>query len=252
MVNNLIERFITEKVSENIYETEYKTPIVGYADAKNPLFEKLKEVGHPDHLLPTDLLDDAKTVVSFFIPFTQNLVDINKSHNYVAPSWALAYVETNSLITDINNGIKELLNEMGIKVSTMKATHNFDEDLIMSRWSHRHVAYIAGLGTFGINNLLITERGCAGRLGSFAINHYIEPSEIQKKELCLYKQNKSCTYCFDNCPVDAFDDEEFARSRCYDYLLDVVKYFKDIDPACDVCGKCNCGPCAILDKGEYL
>lgn len=248
---HIIESIITEKVSENIYETDYRKPIVGYADANNPLFDKLKEVGHPNHLVPTDLLDSAKTVVAYFIPFTKKLVNINKKHNYIAPSWALAYVETNNLITDINNVIKNELNNKGIKVSTMKATHNFDKELIMSMWSHRHVAYIAGLGTFGINNLLITEQGCAGRLGSFVIDQHIEPSKIQREELCLYKQNKSCTYCFDNCPVGAFDDEKFARSRCYDYLLEVVEHFKDIDPACDVCGKCNCGPCAILNKGEY-
>jgi len=201
--------------------------------------------------LPRDLLEGAKTVVAYFIPFTKELVNENKIHEYVSPNWALAYVETNNLISEINNLIALELKNLGVKTSTIRATHNFDPDLIMSRWSHRHVAYIAGLGTFGINNLLITQKGCAGRLGSFVIDSQIKPSLIQKEELCLYKKDKSCTYCLDNCPVDAFGDNEFARARCYDYLLDVVEHFKDIDPACDVCGKCNCGPCAILEKGEY-
>ncbi|MFP4457389.1 MAG: epoxyqueuosine reductase [Clostridia bacterium] len=250
MGKRLIEKIITENVFNNIYKTKYREPIIGYADAKDSQFTKLKEVGHPKHLLPTDLLNTAKTVIAYFIPFTKELVEENKKHNYVAPSWALAYVETNNLITDINNNIKKELAKEGIKVSTIKATHNFDKELIMSMWSHRHIAYIAGVGTFGVNNLLITEKGCAGRLGSFVIDQSLEPSDILNKELCLYKQDKSCVYCFDKCPVGAFDDEEFARSRCYDYLLEVVEHFKDIDPNCDVCGKCNCGPCAILSKGE--
>lgn len=37
----------------------------------------------------------------------------------------------------------------------------------MSEWSHRHAAYIAGLGIFGINNMLITNKGCVGRIPSF-------------------------------------------------------------------------------------
>ena len=251
MVKDIIESIIKDKVENNIYVTNYRTPLVGYADANNDLFHKLKEVGHPSHLLPKDLLDGAKTVVAFFIPFRKELIEENKAHSYVSPSWALAYVETNNLIGEINKKIQRELKKIGINSKTLKATHNFDKDLIMSRWSHRHVAYITGLGTFGINNLLITEKGCAGRIGSFVIDEYIEPNKIQKDELCLYKQDKSCAFCLDNCPVSAFEENEFARARCYEYLLDVVEHFKDVDPACDVCGKCNCGPCAILEKGEY-
>ncbi|WP_338094171.1 hypothetical protein [Methanorbis furvi] len=36
------------------------------------------------------------------------------------------------------------------------------------RWSHRHFAVLAGLGTFGVNNMLITRMGCYGRVSSFA------------------------------------------------------------------------------------
>ena len=39
-------------------------------------------------------------------------------------------------------------------------------DRTYSCWSQRHVARIAGLGSFGMNQMLITESGCCGRFFS--------------------------------------------------------------------------------------
>ncbi len=33
-------------------------------------------------------------------------------------------------------------------------------------WSHKSAAAIAGLGSFGLHRMLITDAGCAGRCGS--------------------------------------------------------------------------------------
>lgn len=251
MIKEIIETIVRNSVSDNIYITKYRDPLIGYADAKNPLFNKLKEVCHPEHLLPSDLLENVKTVVAYFLPFTEELVLANQGHSYVSPKWALAYVETNSLIQDINNKISDELREKGVAVNTIQTAQKFDAKKIMSNWSHRHAAYIAGLGTFGINNLLITDKGCAGRIGTFVIDYKIKASPIKNKELCLSKQGEICTYCIDVCPVSAFEDERFARENCYNYLKNVAKHFIDIDLECDCCGKCACGPCAILNKGEY-
>lgn len=37
---------------------------------------------------------------------------------------------------------------------------------ISSNWSERHAAYVAGLGTFSLNDALITVNGIAHRVGS--------------------------------------------------------------------------------------
>ena len=245
-IKEIIEKVIFDTVNDNVYKTKYRKPLVGYASSKDPLFYRLKEVAHKDHLLPSDLLSSAKTVVAYFIPFTAELVAENRAHKYVAPSWALAYVETNRLIGDINRRLQEELFKQGVKTSILPATHNFDAETIMSKWSHRHIAFIAGLGTFGINNLLISKKGCAGRYGSFVIDVELKANDIIEEETCLYKKDQSCMYCFDNCPVEALNFERFKREKCYDYLLEVLDHFSDIDSLCDVCGKCNCGPCAII------
>jgi len=241
-----IEENVREIVLNSSNATKYRTPLVAFADANDKRFNFLKEHAHPEHFTPFDLLLDAKTVVAFFIPFTRELVELNKNHSYVSREWAVAYIETNKLIGEICSNMKKKLNEQGISCETVPATHNFDEEKLMSRWSHRHAAYIAGLGTFGLNNMLITKSGCAGRYGSFIINKYIEPTEGLKDEYCLYKKNGSCGICVKMCPSGALNYEGFDRHKCYKYLLEVADRYKDVG-FCDACGKCDNGPCAVLE-----
>jgi hypothetical protein len=37
-------------------------------------------------------------------------------------------------------------------------THNFDEKKLISDWSHKHIGFIAGLGKFGLHQMLITKK----------------------------------------------------------------------------------------------
>ena len=61
------------------------------------------------------------------------------------------------------------------------ATHNFDEAKLVSYWSQKHVAYMAGLGKFGLHHMIITEKGCCGRLGSIVTNAKISrPKEAPR------------------------------------------------------------------------
>lgn len=46
----------------------------------------------------------------------------------------------------------------------------------VSRWSERHVAYISGLGTFGLSDALITPLGKAMRCGSVVARVKIQPT----------------------------------------------------------------------------
>ena len=245
-IKEFIENNISNIVLSSDNTTRYRSPLIAFADACDDRFNLLKKVTHPLHLTPYDLLADAKTVVTFFIPFTKELININKNHEYVSLEWAVAYKETNTLIGEICSIMKDRLEDLGMKQEFVAATHNFDKELLMSYWSHRHVAYIAGLGTFGINNMLITKSGCGGRYGSFVINEYIESSTPQAEENCLYKKNGSCGICVKMCPSGALSYEAFDRQKCYKYLLEVAEKFKDIG-LCDVCGKCDNGPCAYKD-----
>ncbi|RLI33230.1 epoxyqueuosine reductase, partial [Candidatus Bathyarchaeota archaeon] len=125
----------------------WRKPLIAFADASDPLFLKLRKVASPKHMLPSQLLADAKTVISYFIPFREEIVLSNAGGGREASrEWALAYIETNRLLEDLGEALARWLETLGFKAVPLPPTHNFDEERLVSEWSHKHVAYIAGLG----------------------------------------------------------------------------------------------------------
>lgn len=227
----------------------YREPIVGFADAGDPEFGAIRDITHAKHLLPKEWMPQGKTIVSFFIPFTKELMEENRRNQYVAKDWAIAYIETNKLIKDIGRTMAERLKEYNIETVWQLPADSFDDQKLMACWSQRHIAYIAGLGTFGINNMLITDKGCSGRYGSFIIDYYIQPTPRNKKEKCLYKLNGGCGKCMALCPVQALTPKGFDRNKCNQRVWEVNAFYNDLEE-CDCCGKCLLGPCAIWDRKE--
>jgi len=226
-------------------QTGWKEPLVGFARADDPLFAKLKEVACPTHAKPENLLPEARTVIAFFIPFHDDVVDSNKSGHFSSRAWAVAYIETNRLINELNHYLKDALISRGHKAAFVPATHNFDEKTLLSDWSHRHAAYIAGLGTFGLNHMLITERGCCGRIGSLVTDLEIEPTPRSDRKFCLYKAGSTCGNCVKICVNGALTTGGLDRHRCYRMCLENGKRFAHLEGITDVCGKCKVGvPCS--------
>jgi epoxyqueuosine reductase len=245
-IKELIEDSIKKLILDS-QSTKYREPIVAFADAADPEFENIKSMTHEKHMLPKEWMTEGKTIVSYFIPFTKELMDINRKHEYVAKEWAVAYIETNNLIKKINSTMAEKLKEYDINTVWQLPAVNYDSEKLMSYWSQRHIAYIAGIGTFGMNNMLITNKGCTGRYGSFIIDFKIEPSKKNREEKCLYKLNGSCGICIEMCPAHALTTEGFDRFKCSDWVEEVDAFYSDL-ASCDCCGKCLLGPCAIWDK----
>ncbi|MBM7624475.1 epoxyqueuosine reductase [Sporohalobacter salinus] len=249
MVKELIREIIEETVINSNTDTEYRQPLVGFANTDDKDFKRLKEIITSEYKLPTDILSNAKTVIAFFIPFAKEVIEANDNQTGCALEWAIAYDETNELISEICIRLQEELEEVGIKVGWQSATHNFDEERLISFWSHRSVAKICGLGDFGLNRMLITEQGSAGRYGSLVIDHYLTPSAKFTETPCLYYQDGSCGVCVERCPTEALTKEEFDRQLCYKFVLKNNEMFqkklKNFDGIFDVCGKCQIASCAF-------
>lgn len=236
-ITKIIKNYIKEYQKNDDVKTEWKEAIVNFADAKDPQFKKLQEVVSPSHAMPEDILADAKSIIAYFIPFSEEVANSNIEGKYSSDKWAKAYVETNQLISNINKHLKDELAKKNIEVATIPATSNFDKKNLMSDWSHRHVAYIAGLGTFGINNMLITDKGSAGRIGTVVTNVDLDPSEKITEERCLTKAGYNCNVCVNRCVTDALSESEFDRFSCYDFLLENDSKHPEMELT-DVCGKC--------------
>ena len=223
----------------------WRAPLVAAAAADDPLLEQLAQAVAPDHAMPRDLLPEARAVIVFFLPFQQNLGLENHHHGPLAArSWAQAYDATNRLIAAINEDLQAGLAELGHTATTTPATHNFDAERLISLWSHRHLAYIAGLGTFGHHNLLITRAGCCGRLGSLITSAPMPATPRPEGEWCLSKAGRKCQACVSHCTYEALQQNRFDRRRCYQQLMTNDTHYSDL-PLVDVCGKCSCEvPCS--------
>ncbi|MCX7886925.1 MAG: 4Fe-4S binding protein [Verrucomicrobiae bacterium] len=115
-----------------------------------------------------------------------------------------------------------------------------------SSWSERHVAYIAGLGTFGLHTSFITEKGASGRLDSIVTELGITPTLRTCKS--IYDNCIKCFRCVRRCPVGAIKETGKAVRICAKKVL-----AGKTSPDKAVCGKCltdvsceNCNPTRAL------
>ncbi len=240
-----IESFVNNYTTVHKTKTQWKGPLIGFASAGDPLFLKLKEIVDKNHIHPTEVLSDAKTVVVYFIPFQERIVKSNANEGVCSEEWAHAYIETNELIVSLNSALSIELDKYRIKSYILPPTHNFDKDKLLSEWSHKHVAYISGLGTFGLHQMLITRKGACGRLGSMIINRELEPTERMDYEYCLHKRNIKCKQCVKKCTFGALSEKTFDRRSCYNVCLENESLYSNLGSA-DVCGKCVCNvPCSF-------
>lgn len=257
IIEHWILNFIADYSNQKDVKTKWRKPLIGFSEAKDPLFSELKKIIGPNHALPEDLVPDARSVVAFFLPFSEEIVKSNAGGIQSSKEWDYACIETNSLIGDLTKYLHDQIAHEGFEASLLPPTYNYDSKKLKSDWSHRSVAYIAGLGTFGIHNMLITESGCCGRFGSVVTNMKLTPSDRKEGENCLYKFNGSCGVCIDRCVCDALAIQDSGAVSYNRYLCNKQIYDREI-PQYDIglgdaCGKCMVGlPCSIRNPIQSL
>ena len=115
--------------------TQWGDPLVGFCDANSDLVQGLKQSVSPDHLMPSDLLPDATVVVVYFLPFTRELAETNRSGTAASPDWARAYAETNALFAELNDHLADLIQSHGGRAALPGTAAGFSGTLLKSRWS---------------------------------------------------------------------------------------------------------------------
>jgi epoxyqueuosine reductase len=243
-----IREYVENQVARAATITRYRQPLVGYVSAGDSRFRELRHLVSPNHRHPRDLLPSARSVVSFFVPVDTAIVRANRrGGDQVASEWPLAYVETNDLIDSIAKGLIADLAAVGIAAAAEPATHNWDPVAMVSWWSHKSVAVIAGLGSFGLHHMVITDSGCAGRFGSIVLGADLEPAYERagvSPARCRYLLDGGCRACVARCPVGALTEDGLDKRRCYERCLEVAEQHQGLGLV-EVCGKCATGPCAL-------
>jgi epoxyqueuosine reductase QueG len=120
---------------------------------------------------------------------------------------------------------------------------------IASTWSERHAAYAAGLGTFSLNDALITPRGIAHRCGSVITDLRLQASTRpypHHRHNCLFYREGSCGLCIGRCPVGALSREGHDKTACSVYVYNTVveAVAERYGVTATGCGLCQTGvPC---------
>ena len=118
----------------------------------------------------------------------------------------------------------------------------------VSNWSERHALYVCGLGTFGLSDGFITERGKAMRCGSVVVNKQL-PVSIRRynthTDNCPFFFDRSCAVCIDRCPAGAITIEGHNRYLCQTYMRDHIGHIRErFGVEIAGCGLCQTGvPC---------
>lgn len=257
LIKMYIRDFIKEYEKQDGIYTTWREPLVGFADANSKEIKNIREYTYEKHLMPSDVLEKPTVIIAYFIPFTNDIADSNVERELASEKWTIAYEETNKMFSRLNDHIIEKIEKMGYKAAVCKEAGDFEETTLKSKWSHRHIARMAGLGTFGINNMLITKAGCCGRYFTIVTNLPVSPDKMLEKENCLYKRNKSCLVCVKHCFSGALNENSYDRFKCYEICSRNFNHYEKIygnkelikgkpKGGSEVCGKCVVGlPCSF-------
>lgn len=270
-LKSILENFITEYMSKSENNTmrvldgsAFGTPIVGFGNATDELFDFYKEHIDKDfYRLPTEWLEakygrtfekENVSVISWVLPQTEETKKKCRAlPDCPAYEWQMVRVYGEECNRQLATAVEKLLEKMGIAAVAPMSSDQFswgesEKFIKISNWSERHTAHICGLGTFGKCDGLITPVGKAVRIGSVIFDYPIEPTNRpynRYDEYCLY--DKGCRACVNRCPTGAIGSGGHDKVLCMKYHNDVIK------PLCKerynyegyrVCGLCQTGvPC---------
>ncbi|MHC1722795.1 MAG: epoxyqueuosine reductase [Aminipila sp.] len=251
-ITTIIQSFVSEYENKSEITSKWDEPIVGFADAKHPGITELQKIVSDHHAMPEQIIKNATIIIAYFVPFTQELASTNKEPGYLAsPEWAKTYEETNTMFGKLNQYLIARVKDLGFDADVSPEASTFNQETLISNWSQRHLARLAGLGTFGINNMLITNKGCCGRYSTVVTNLDVTPDAPIEEEYCLYKSKGICGICVKHCPSGALTLDGYDRGKCYEVCKRNAQLYKDFGSSyltengldansvgSEVCGKC--------------
>lgn len=227
----------------------YERPLMGFAAADDDFFYKFKEssiIG--EHFgMPRQWLPEAQTIISFFLPFSRTVkLGNRRDKSFPSNEWLHGRIEGQAFLNKLCAYLNSEIIAQGYKSVAPSMDKRFwaktgpgkdaqPSDLTFtSNWSERHVAFVCGLGTFGLSKGLITPRGVAGRFGSIITDLYLQPSPRVYDTINQYCI--MCGTCIKNCPVQAISIEQGKNHQICSDFLDVTR--EKYKPRYG-CGKCQ-------------
>jgi epoxyqueuosine reductase QueG len=255
-----IERFVRECPDNRLPELGgpyFDAPLVGFASAADPLFDDYHRIIGEFHRTPQEAMADAlgagvraATVICWVLPISREARRSNRRESRLpSRAWAetRAYGERGVNVA-LRKHLVGFLEARGHRAMAPLLAPGWKELATSpvgpaSTWSERHAAFAAGLGTFSLNDSLITARGTAHRLGSVVTDLAVPPTPrpyAGHRDYCLHARGVACGVCAGRCPVQAVTLDGHDKVRCRELVYgagaeQVKAAFGVPLPSCGLC-----------------
>lgn len=225
-------------------EPAWSEPQIAYARGDDPLFAQLKNDIGPFYWTPLEAFRLAwpnlpataadLAVIVYILPQTEaTRLDQREATLVPAERWARSRFHGEEFNRALRLHLAEQLTGDGFPAVAPERLDGFayrDSERfgIASNWSERHTAWIAGLGTFGLSDGLITRVGKAVRFGSVVARVELEATPrpyTGHQDWCLWYAKGTCGVCMKRCPIDAITEEGHDKPACFDYIRNVTAPF---------------------------
>lgn len=188
----------------------------------------------PESFYPRSIYPDARSVIVIGLPVHLPVLETTPSIYYHE-----LYQTMNRILDENTYQMAEWLNQKGYPSLFVPRDGYGSLEVLLKNpvafFSHRHAAYLSGLGTFGINNMILTPGyGPRIRFGSVFTAATIPPDPVMQEDLCI-----QCMRCVEMCPSQALYKEAYPRGitnkdACGRYTAGLFR--KSISP-CGICIK---------------
>lgn len=247
IITDFIKTSPENSLSMDTGEPAWEEVIIGYSAGDDPIYESYKEYVGESHFTPVEIFNltypersaepDDLTVISWALIQREAVKQDNRKENfYPSERWVMARFpgeKFNELLRQ--HVVDELANYDIDALAPILSPHwKFEMSnkyFLTSRWSERHAAYASGLGTFGLCDGLITEKGKAQRMGSVIARVKLETTPrpyTDHHAYCLFFTTGKCMVCAKRCPVDAITEKGHDKKRCMEHAAGTCgKYVKE-------------------------
>ena len=97
---------IIEQAIEELGRSDlYRKPLVAFSDARDPRYEELKDIVGQWVKTPLEFLPAARTVISYFVPFTKEVVLARQRDAQESALWGESYAVINSFFGQVNSRV---------------------------------------------------------------------------------------------------------------------------------------------------
>ena len=241
-------------------EKAWGEPRVAFARGDDPLYEKLKADIGPFFWTPAEAFalafPDASqpagrlTVISYIRPHTEaTRADQRRETEVPAERWARSRFFGEAFNCQLRLHLAAALTAEGFPAVAPERLPGFayrqsERYGLASNWSERHTAWIAGHGTFGLSDGLITELGKAVRFGSVVAAIDLAPTPrpyAGHQDWCLWYARGTCGACIRRCPADAITEAGHDKEKCFDYIRNVTTPYatQHFGTGATPCGLCQ-------------